>query len=179
MNHSYCLPHEFVTGLASSLQVSWWKTRSRLDGKNHHPEKHSLTFNADRNDGMIPGLEPFSEYRLTVLAFNSKGAGPESLTYDFQTPEGGKDGQMMQIEGGKVANSISVFLHCSCACHVLATPPTHDWELSIKAIKYTSSKWFHMLLCPDVYRHFFLHSWTDEYRWIITSFTYVITAIVH
>ncbi|XP_060095547.1 neural cell adhesion molecule L1-like protein isoform X1 [Heteronotia binoei] len=82
------IPKDRVRGHLRGYKVSWWKTRSRLDGKNHHPEKHSLTFNADRNDGMIPGLEPFSEYRLTVLAFNSKGAGPESLAYDFQTPEG-------------------------------------------------------------------------------------------
>lgn len=89
---------------------------------------------------MIPGLEPFSEYRLTVLAFNSKGAGPESLAYDFQTPEGGKDVQMMQIEGGKVANfhkyvsSLQLFL--LRASH--PPYPIHDWVFSIKAIKYTS-----------------------------------------
>ncbi|XP_054832858.1 neural cell adhesion molecule L1-like protein isoform X2 [Eublepharis macularius] len=82
------IPKDRVRGHLRGYKVSWWKIRSRLDGKNHHPEKHSLMFNADRNDGMIPGLEPFSEYRLTVLAFNSKGAGPESLMYDFQTPEG-------------------------------------------------------------------------------------------
>lgn len=42
---------------------------------------------------MIPGLEPFSIYHLTVLAFNSKGNGPESIAYEFQTPEGGKVGK--------------------------------------------------------------------------------------
>lgn len=52
-----------------------------------------MTFKADRNDGMIPGLEPFSIYHLTVLAFNSKGNGPESIAYEFQTPEGGKVGK--------------------------------------------------------------------------------------
>nr|XP_020646674.1 neural cell adhesion molecule L1-like protein isoform X2 [Pogona vitticeps] len=82
------IPKDRVRGHLRGYKVSWWKTRSRLDGKNHHPEKHSLTFNGDRNDGMIPGLEPFSEYHLTVLAFNSKGPGPESRTAVFQTPEG-------------------------------------------------------------------------------------------
>ncbi|XP_062977865.1 neural cell adhesion molecule L1-like protein isoform X1 [Elgaria multicarinata webbii] len=82
------IPKDRVRGHLKGYKVTWWKVRSRLDGKSHHPEKHSLSFKADRNDGMIPGLEPFSEYRLTVLAFNSKGAGPESLTYEFQTPEG-------------------------------------------------------------------------------------------
>uniref|UniRef100_A0A8D2Q9L2 Neural cell adhesion molecule L1-like protein n=1 Tax=Varanus komodoensis TaxID=61221 RepID=A0A8D2Q9L2_VARKO len=85
------IPKDRVRGHLRGYKVSWWKVRSRLDGKSHHPEKHSLTFSADRNDGMIPGLEPFSEYHLTVLAFNSKGAGPESLAYEFQTPEGVPD----------------------------------------------------------------------------------------
>lgn len=39
---------------------------------------------------MIPGLEPFSEFRLTVVAYNSKGDGPESSPVVFETPEGGK-----------------------------------------------------------------------------------------
>lgn len=39
---------------------------------------------------MLPALEAFSEFRLTVLAYNSKGAGPESRPYTFQTPEGGE-----------------------------------------------------------------------------------------
>ncbi|XP_053147749.1 neural cell adhesion molecule L1-like protein isoform X2 [Hemicordylus capensis] len=82
------IPKDRVRGHLRGYKVSWWKIRNRLDGKSHHPEKHSLTFNADRNDGMIPGLEPFSEYHLTVLAFNSKGAGPESAVSVFQTPEG-------------------------------------------------------------------------------------------
>ncbi|KAJ6668261.1 hypothetical protein lerEdw1_015638 [Lerista edwardsae] len=82
------IPKDRVRGHLRGYKVSWWKIRSRLDGKSHHPEKRSLTFSADRNDGMIPGLEPFSEYHLTVLAFNSKGAGPESIVYEFRTPEG-------------------------------------------------------------------------------------------
>uniref|UniRef100_A0A8C6YVS7 Neural cell adhesion molecule L1-like protein n=1 Tax=Nothoprocta perdicaria TaxID=30464 RepID=A0A8C6YVS7_NOTPE len=68
--------------------VSWWKTRNMLDGKRHHPEKHFLTFVGDRNYGMIPGLEPFSEFHLTVLAYNAKGDGPESSPVVFETPEG-------------------------------------------------------------------------------------------
>ncbi|ETE66846.1 Neural cell adhesion molecule L1-like protein, partial [Ophiophagus hannah] len=82
------IPKDRVRGHLRGYKVNWWKIRNRLDEKNHHPEKHSLTFKADRNDGMIPGLEPFSIYHLTVLAFNSKGNGPESIAYEFQTPEG-------------------------------------------------------------------------------------------
>lgn len=39
---------------------------------------------------MLPALDAFSEFHLTVLAFNAKGAGPESEPYVFQTPEGGE-----------------------------------------------------------------------------------------
>ncbi|XP_077642320.1 neural cell adhesion molecule L1-like protein isoform X3 [Lonchura striata] len=82
------IPRDRVRGHLRGYKVSWWKTRSMLDGKRHHPEKHFLTFVGDRNSGMIPGLEPFSEFHLTVLAFNSRGDGPESSPVVFETPEG-------------------------------------------------------------------------------------------
>ncbi|KAM6256426.1 neural cell adhesion molecule L1-like protein isoform 2-T3 [Porphyrio hochstetteri] len=82
------IPRDRVRGHLGGYKVSWWKTKSMLDGKRHHPEKHFLTFVGDRNYGMIPGLEPFSEFRLTVLAYNAKGDGPESSPVVFETPEG-------------------------------------------------------------------------------------------
>lgn len=82
------IPRDRVRGHLRGYKVSWWKTKSMLDGKRHHPEKHFLTFVGDRNYGMIPGLEPFSEFRLAVLAYNSKGDGPESAPVVFETPEG-------------------------------------------------------------------------------------------
>ncbi|KAM9374679.1 neural cell adhesion molecule L1-like protein [Phaethornis superciliosus] len=82
------IPRDRVRGHLRGYKVSWWKTKSLLDGKRHHPEKHFLTFVGDRNNGMIPGLEPFSEFGLTVLAYNGKGDGPESSPIFFETPEG-------------------------------------------------------------------------------------------
>ncbi|NXM32116.1 NCHL1 protein, partial [Oxyruncus cristatus] len=82
------IPRDRVRGHLRGYKVSWWKTKSMLDGKRHHPEKHFLTFVGDRNRGMIPGLDPFSEFRLTVLAYNSRGDGPESSPVMFETPEG-------------------------------------------------------------------------------------------
>lgn len=82
------IPRDRVRGHLRGYKVSWWKTKSMLDGKRHHPEKHFLTFVGDRNYGMIPGLEPFSEFRLTVLAYNARGDGPESSPFVFETPEG-------------------------------------------------------------------------------------------
>ncbi|KAG8516838.1 Neural cell adhesion molecule L1-like protein, partial [Galemys pyrenaicus] len=85
-------PREAETAWAadtlSSLQVNWWKTRSLLDGRAHPKEVSVLRFPGQRNSGVVPSLEAFSEFHLTVLAFNSKGAGPESEPFVFQTPEG-------------------------------------------------------------------------------------------
>ncbi|XP_027556237.1 neural cell adhesion molecule L1-like protein isoform X6 [Neopelma chrysocephalum] len=82
------IPRDRVRGHLRGYKVSWWKTKNMLDGKRHHPEKHFLTFVGDRNYGMIPGLDPFSEFHLTVLAYNSRGDGPESSPVVFETPEG-------------------------------------------------------------------------------------------
>lgn len=48
---------------------------------------------------MIPGLDPFSEFRLTVLAYNGRGDGPESSPIVFETPEGGKTKREYGMEG--------------------------------------------------------------------------------
>lgn len=82
------IPKETVHGLLRGYQINWWKTKSLLDGRTHPKEVNILRFSGQRNSGMVPSLEPFSEFHLTVLAYNSKGAGPESEPYIFQTPEG-------------------------------------------------------------------------------------------
>lgn len=82
------IPKETVHGLLKGYQINWWKTKSLLDGRTHPKEVNILRFSGQRNSGMVPSLDAFSEYHLTVLAYNSKGAGPESEPYKFQTPEG-------------------------------------------------------------------------------------------
>ncbi|XP_036037092.1 neural cell adhesion molecule L1-like protein isoform X3 [Onychomys torridus] len=82
------IPKETVHGLLKGYQINWWKTKSLLDGRTHPKEVNILRFSGQRNSGMVPSLDAFSEYHLTVLAYNSKGAGPESEPYIFQTPEG-------------------------------------------------------------------------------------------
>lgn len=47
----------------------------------------------------MPGLEPFSEYRLTVNVFNKKGNGPNSDPVTFNTTEGGEVTQDTQLIG--------------------------------------------------------------------------------
>lgn len=82
------IPKDRVHGHLKGYQINWWKTKSLLDGRTHLKEVNILRFSGQRNSGMVPSLDAFSEYRLTVLAYNSKGAGPESEPYIFQTPEG-------------------------------------------------------------------------------------------
>nr|XP_004651559.2 neural cell adhesion molecule L1-like protein [Jaculus jaculus]XP_044989785.1 neural cell adhesion molecule L1-like protein [Jaculus jaculus]XP_044989786.1 neural cell adhesion molecule L1-like protein [Jaculus jaculus]XP_044989787.1 neural cell adhesion molecule L1-like protein [Jaculus jaculus]XP_044989788.1 neural cell adhesion molecule L1-like protein [Jaculus jaculus]XP_044989789.1 neural cell adhesion molecule L1-like protein [Jaculus jaculus]XP_044989790.1 neural cell adhesion molec len=82
------VPKERVHGHLKGYQVNWWKTKSLLDGRTHPKNVNILRFSGQRNYGMVPSLDAFSEFHLTVLAYNSKGSGPESEPYIFQTPEG-------------------------------------------------------------------------------------------
>ncbi|KAM7064305.1 neural cell adhesion molecule L1-like protein isoform 3-T3 [Molossus nigricans] len=82
------VPKDRVHGRLKGYQINWWKTKSLLDGRAHPKEVHVLRFLGQRTQGMLPALEAFTQFRLTVLAYNSKGAGPESEPYTFQTPEG-------------------------------------------------------------------------------------------
>ncbi|XP_004629579.1 neural cell adhesion molecule L1-like protein isoform X1 [Octodon degus] len=82
------IPKDRVHGHLKGYQVNWWKTKSLLDGTTQPKEVNILRFSGQRNYGMVPSLDAFSEFHLTVLAYNSKGAGPESEPYIFQTPEG-------------------------------------------------------------------------------------------
>ncbi|XP_004372754.1 neural cell adhesion molecule L1-like protein isoform X2 [Trichechus manatus latirostris] len=82
------IPKDRVHGRLKGYQVNWWKTKSLLDGRIYPKEVNILRFLGPRNYGMVPSLDAFSEFHLTVLAYNSKGAGPESEPYIFQTPEG-------------------------------------------------------------------------------------------
>ncbi|XP_070348738.1 neural cell adhesion molecule L1-like protein isoform X4 [Equus asinus] len=82
------IPKERVHGHLKGYQINWWKTKSLLDGRTHPKEVNILRFSGQRSYGMVPSLDAFSEFHLTVLAYNSKGAGPESEPYTFQTPEG-------------------------------------------------------------------------------------------
>lgn len=88
---SICHHGQNVKAFLFPLQINWWKTKSLLDGRTHPKEVNILRFSGQRNYGMVPSLDAFSEFHLTVLAYNSKGAGPESEPYIFQTPEGGKN----------------------------------------------------------------------------------------
>ncbi|XP_078065563.1 neural cell adhesion molecule L1-like protein isoform X2 [Mustelus asterias] len=82
------VPKEKIRGHLQGYKIVYWKTRSLLERRKRYVEKHVLTFNGQRSHGMVPGLEPYSEYGLIVMVFNRKGDGPQSGPIHFKTPEG-------------------------------------------------------------------------------------------
>ncbi|XP_053085306.1 neural cell adhesion molecule L1-like protein isoform X2 [Pangasianodon hypophthalmus] len=78
-------------GHLGGYRVQWWRLRSLLNLRKMHGDKHTLMFPGDRNHALIPGLQPFSEYSLIVMAYNGRGNGPGSHPVTFKTPEGVPD----------------------------------------------------------------------------------------
>ncbi|CAJ1085442.1 neural cell adhesion molecule L1-like protein isoform X1 [Xyrichtys novacula] len=82
------VPHSTVRGHLGGYNVHWVRKQSLLNPSKILEERHSLSFPGKRNHAIVPQLEPFSEYRLTVNVFNKKGNGPISDPVTFNTPEG-------------------------------------------------------------------------------------------
>ncbi|KAM3832378.1 neuronal cell adhesion molecule [Vipera latastei] len=82
------VPLKSVRGHLQGYKIYYWKVK-HLSGKiKRHVEKRMLTFSGNKTYGMVPGLEPFSSYKLNVRVFNGKGEGPPSPDEIFKTPEG-------------------------------------------------------------------------------------------
>ncbi|XP_056279234.1 neural cell adhesion molecule L1-like protein isoform X3 [Pseudoliparis swirei] len=81
-------PPATVRGHLGGYDVLWLRKRSWLNPDKILDERRSLSFPGKKNHTMVPGLIPFSEYRLTVNVFNKKGNGPNSDPVTFNTPEG-------------------------------------------------------------------------------------------
>ncbi|XP_040908757.1 neural cell adhesion molecule L1-like protein isoform X2 [Toxotes jaculatrix] len=77
-----------VRGHLGGYNVHWLRKRSLLNPKKILDDRQSLSFPGKRSHAIVPGLEPYSEYRLTVSVFNKKGNGPNSDPVFFSTPEG-------------------------------------------------------------------------------------------
>lgn len=73
-------------------QVHWTRLRNLLNPNKTLDQRQSLSFPGRRTQTIVPGLEPFSDYRLTVSVYNKKGNGPNSDPVTFSTPEGGQLG---------------------------------------------------------------------------------------
>ncbi|XP_076597841.1 cell adhesion molecule L1-like a isoform X2 [Chaetodon auriga] len=81
-------PPATVRGHLGGYDVHWTRKRSLLNPNKILDERQSMSFPGKRTHAIVPGLEPFSEYRLTVNVFNKKGNGPSSDPVSFSTPEG-------------------------------------------------------------------------------------------
>ncbi|XP_039656371.1 neural cell adhesion molecule L1-like protein [Perca fluviatilis] len=81
-------PPATVRGHLGGYDVHWSRKRSLLNPNKILDESQTLSFPGKRTHAIVPGLKPFSEYRLTVNVFNKKGNGPNSDPVTFNTPEG-------------------------------------------------------------------------------------------
>ncbi|XP_027144719.1 cell adhesion molecule L1-like a isoform X2 [Larimichthys crocea] len=81
-------PPTTVRGHLGGYDVRWLRKRSLLNPNKILDERQSMSFPGNRSHAIVPSLEPFSEYRLTVNVFNKKGNGPNSDPVTFSTPEG-------------------------------------------------------------------------------------------
>ncbi|XP_041113922.1 neuronal cell adhesion molecule-like isoform X13 [Polyodon spathula] len=77
-----------VRGHQKGYKIYYWKEGSVFKQSRRHVEKKILTFSGDKTHGKLPGLDPFSLYKLNVRVFNGKGEGPPSPDEQFETPEG-------------------------------------------------------------------------------------------
>uniref|UniRef100_A0A672U1Z8 Neuronal cell adhesion molecule n=1 Tax=Strigops habroptila TaxID=2489341 RepID=A0A672U1Z8_STRHB len=82
------VPLKTVRGHLQGYKVYYWKVQSLSRRSRRHVEKKILTFKGNKTFGMLPGLEPYSTYKLNVRVANGKGEGPASPDKVFRTPEG-------------------------------------------------------------------------------------------
>ncbi|XP_051885772.1 neuronal cell adhesion molecule a isoform X10 [Pristis pectinata] len=82
------VPPKSVRGFLKGYKIYYWKQGSLIKRGKRHTEVKILTFSGDKSHGMLPGLEPFSVYKLNVRVFNGKGEGPPSADVTLKTPEG-------------------------------------------------------------------------------------------
>ncbi|XP_065514546.1 neuronal cell adhesion molecule isoform X10 [Caloenas nicobarica] len=82
------VPLKTVRGHLQGYKVYYWKVQSLSRRSRRHVEKKILTFKGNKTFGMLPGLEPYSSYKLNVRVVNGKGEGPASPDKVFKTPEG-------------------------------------------------------------------------------------------
>ncbi|KAM7056911.1 neuronal cell adhesion molecule isoform 11-T12 [Acridotheres tristis] len=82
------VPLKSIRGHLQGYKVYYWKVQSLSRRSRRHVEKKILTFRGNKTFGMLPGLEPYSSYKLNVRVVNGKGEGPASPDKVFNTPEG-------------------------------------------------------------------------------------------
>ncbi|KAM9390091.1 neuronal cell adhesion molecule isoform 8-T8 [Phaethornis superciliosus] len=91
------VPLKTVRGHLQGYKVYYWKVQSLSRRSRRHVEKKILTFRGNKTLGMLPGLEPYSSYKLNVRVVNGKGEGPASPDKLFKTPEGAMASRQVDI----------------------------------------------------------------------------------
>ncbi|XP_074021703.1 neuronal cell adhesion molecule isoform X33 [Numenius arquata] len=91
------VPLKTVRGHLQGYKVYYWKVQSLSRRSRRHVEKKILTFRGNKTFGMLPGLEPYSSYKLNVRVVNGKGEGPASPDKVFKTPEGAMASRQVDI----------------------------------------------------------------------------------
>ncbi|XP_030325488.1 neuronal cell adhesion molecule isoform X27 [Calypte anna] len=91
------VPLKTVRGHLQGYKVYYWKVQSLSRRSRRHVEKKILTFRGNKTLGMLPGLEPYSSYKLNVRVVNGKGEGPASPDKLFRTPEGAMASRQVDI----------------------------------------------------------------------------------
>lgn len=73
------------------IQVYYRRERSLQETEAEEPEQEEqvLMFSGNRTEGRLPGLQPYSLYKIHIRVLNSKAEGPPSTDEKFETPEGG------------------------------------------------------------------------------------------
>ncbi|XP_060633603.2 neuronal cell adhesion molecule isoform X15 [Anolis sagrei] len=79
---------KYIRGHLQGYKIYYWKVKSLSGRIKKHIEKRTLTFSGNKTHGMVPGLEPYSSYKLNVRVLNGKGEGPPTPDETFKTPEG-------------------------------------------------------------------------------------------
>ncbi|KAJ6656252.1 hypothetical protein lerEdw1_003980 [Lerista edwardsae] len=82
------VPLKSVRGHLRGYRIYYWKVQSLSGKSKRHIEKKILAFSGNKTHGMLPGLEPYSTYKLNVRVVNGKGEGPPTPDETFKTPEG-------------------------------------------------------------------------------------------
>ncbi|XP_040266824.1 neuronal cell adhesion molecule isoform X10 [Bufo bufo] len=82
------VPLTSVRGHLQGYRVYYWKAQNQTNRNRRHIEKWMLPFAGNRTHGMLPGLQPNTNYFLNVRVVNGKGEGPSSKDKYFETPEG-------------------------------------------------------------------------------------------
>ncbi|XP_061495945.1 neuronal cell adhesion molecule isoform X11 [Rhineura floridana] len=81
------VPLKYVRGHLQGYKIYYSKMESSGRVK-QNAERKVLAFSGNKTRRMLPGLEPYSTYKLNVRVVNGKGEGPATPDETFKTPEG-------------------------------------------------------------------------------------------